>query len=76
MFINMIGLRSPTPELKRVQDLQLHVFALILSKKLVISIWKLWRCITALSSTDWEAMRQKPLKLIKRKVCFKKGERC
>ena len=68
MFINMIGLRSPTPELKRVQDLQLHVFALILSKELFIS--------TALSSTDWEAMRQKPLKLIKRKVCFKKGERC
>ena len=68
MFINMIGLRSPTPELKRVQDLQLHVFALILSKELFIS--------TAFSSTDWEAMRQKPLKLIKRKVCFKKGERC
>ena len=68
MFINIIGLRSPTPELKRVQDLQLHVFALILSKELFIS--------TAFSSTDWEAMRQKPLKLIKRKVCFKKGERC
>ena len=30
MLINMSGLRSPTPELKRVQDLQLHVFALML----------------------------------------------
>ena len=38
MLINMIGLRSPTPELKRVQDLQLHVFALMLSEKLFITI--------------------------------------
>ena len=28
----------PTPELKRVQDLQVHVFSLILSKKLFKSI--------------------------------------
>ena len=52
IFINIIGLRSPTPELKQVQDIQLHFFALILSEKLFISIWKLWRCITAFSSTD------------------------